>query len=215
MLVVLSIGCSEAAPSAPVHENQADDTKQVLTQRQLQKPKSTTNPNPSRPKNVPLEKSMVQLGRIESQKIVESSGLALSHYFKDAFWTLNDSGNSNEIYLISFDGKLLSTVELKGVKNLDWEAMCPAKIDGQNFLIIGDVGDNGRRRKYCELHLIREPSKQKQSAKTKPISIKIEYPDGAVNCEAIGFEQIAGQNLAGRKTIRRQQTKRQSRRVCI
>lgn len=75
------------------------------------------------------------------RKINETSGLI---YWRNAFWTHNDSGGLTEIYKIdSVSGKILQTIILIGVLNIDWE-----DIDhDDDHIYIGDFGNNlGNRR---------------------------------------------------------------------
>ena len=70
----------------------------------------------------------------------ETSGLT---FLKDKLYTLNDGGNTNEIFEIDKNsGKILSKLKTD-FPNKDWEAMTS---DGENFYI-GDFGNNAGNRK--------------------------------------------------------------------
>jgi hypothetical protein len=132
---------------------------------------------------------LIRLGKIESELIEESSGLALCTNVENAIWTHNDSGNPPEVFLLATSGKLLATTKLDGARNIDWEAMCQATVDGKSYLVIGDVGDNeAKRSSYC-LYVYPEPHTVTQTnEKTVPTKIEFTYPDGPRNCEAIAFD---------------------------
>jgi len=145
-------------------------------------------------KSAPPIPPVVQLGRIDSPLILESSGLAICATRANAIWTHNDSANASAVYLLSTSGQLLANVAVSGINNLDWEAMCGAVINGQRYLVIGDVGDNLERRTSCFIYLFPEPNIAGETPvvqKVKPIRLEFRYPDGPHNCEAIGFDQLS------------------------
>ena len=69
----------------------------------------------------------------------------------DGFWTINDSGNSNEIFLISDKGKLKQIIKVTNAKNKDWEALAS---DGNSMLYIGDFGNNGNLRRDLTIYAV-------------------------------------------------------------
>lgn len=75
-----------------------------------------------------------------SDSLKETSGLT---FLKDKLYTLNDGGNTNEIFEIDKNsGKILSKLKTD-FPNKDWEAITS---DGENFYI-GDFGNNAGSRK--------------------------------------------------------------------
>ena len=135
---------------------------------------------------------VVRLGTIKSPDINESSGLAYCGSKADAIWTINDSGNTNELFLLATSGEQLGSVSLVGINNLDWETMTPAVVNGKRHLIVGDVGDNREKRRTVFLYLFPEPqwsTNQLEPESVKPVKIEFRYPDGSHNCEAIAYEQ--------------------------
>ncbi|MEO1515305.1 MAG: hypothetical protein AAFV95_09840 [Bacteroidota bacterium] len=78
----------------------------------------------------------------------EVSGLA---YVDGQLWGLNDSGNENEIYRIDpASGQVLQSVRLSGRTNVDWEDMAA----DDNYLYVGDFGNNAGNRRDLEIHRI-------------------------------------------------------------
>ena len=150
------------------------------------------------------------LGFNRNPAINESSGLAIAST-EDAFWTFNDSGGEAQLFLLQGSGKLLYTVQLRGARNVDWEAMTRFNIDDQPWLVVADVGDNQRRRKTCQLYFCPEPKfdpndrqQNQDSVAVFPLSFQYQSkPDDAeeqatvavsVDCEAVGVD-IANQQL--------------------
>ncbi len=142
-------------------------------------------------------------GTIKSEKIVESSGLAFSQRTENILYTHNDSGHGVEVFAVSLSGVTIGQFELKGGKNLDWEAMTSFVIEGQPYLMVADVGDNLVKRDFYQLYIFPEPEIEETAGLepgiggvVKPISIRskkleFEYEDGPKNCEAIGVDPVS------------------------
>ena len=80
-----------------------------------------------------------------SDSLKETSGLT---FLKDKLYTLNDGGNTNEIFEIDKNsGKILSKLKTD-FPNKDWEAMTN---DGENFYI-GDFGNNAGNRRDLAIY---------------------------------------------------------------
>jgi hypothetical protein len=82
-----------------------------------------------------------------SDSLKETSGLT---FLKDKLYTLNDGGNTNEIFEIDKNsGKILSKLKIN-FPNKDWEAITR---DGENFYI-GDFGNNAGSRKDLAVYKV-------------------------------------------------------------
>lgn len=80
-----------------------------------------------------------------SDSLKETSGLT---FLKDKLYTLNDGGNTNEIFEIDKNsGKILSKLKTD-FPNKDWEAITS---DGENFYI-GDFGNNAGNRRDLAIY---------------------------------------------------------------
>lgn len=136
--------------------------------------------------------------KLECKELTESSGVAASLGNPDLVWTHNDSGGKPRLYLMSrTKGKLHAVYEVKDAANIDWEDMCSFTLAGKNYLAVGDIGDNQRRREYVEICILEEPSiadTAQANTLESPIPIAIQatlrvrYPDGAYDCEALAFD---------------------------
>ena len=127
------------------------------------------------------------IGKIRSKKINESSGLAVTECNPEVVWTLNDSGNPNEIYALTKTGRLLSTWKITGAKNRDWEAMAPYRDkDGNCYLYVADIGDNEKKHESLKIYSVQEPDPKGRTGFTeKARFIEFEYPDGKHDAEAM------------------------------
>lgn len=95
-----------------------------------------------------------------SNSVIETSGLSFSN---NKLFTLNDSGNPNEIYEINpSNGTIVNTIQTN-LPNTDWEAIAFSK----DTLYIGDFGNNlGKRRNLSVTILTRKDSTKFISNKT-------------------------------------------------
>ena len=113
-------------------------------------------------------------------------------------WIVNDSGGTPDIHLAGTDGKDHGKVTLADTRNIDWEDLASFTLDGQNYLLVADTGDNGSKRDFCTLHILREPALpatgQKLTA-TTPAAWQIQfcYEGGPRDCEAVAVDAKAGQ----------------------
>lgn len=130
-----------------------------------------------------------KVGKVKSDKLKEISGICRSAFANDRFWVHNDSGGKPRIYLLSEKGKKKLEVELKGVKNKDWEDLCAFKKNGKPYILVADVGDNSLRRPTVFLHILEEPNPKNISEKRISVAplctIQFTYPDGPRNCESV------------------------------
>ena len=129
-----------------------------------------------------------QIATLANDKINESSGLAVSRIETDLFWTHNDSGDKPRIYAFDAAGKDRGEFDISGAEAVDWEDMASVTLDGKPYLIIGDVGDNTRRRDSCSLYVIEEPTSRKASPMAQ--RIRFRYEDGPRDCEAVAIDPI-------------------------
>jgi hypothetical protein len=142
---------------------------------------------------------MIQAGSITAPSIDEASGLAVSRLNDKILWVHNDSGDSARIFAIDTQGHQLATVNISGVKNIDWEDIASFVYQGEAYLLIADVGDNQAKRSQYQLHLIKEPDlSQLNGQKTLSVkpswSMTFTYPDGAHDCESVAVD-VAKQKI--------------------
>jgi len=102
------------------------------------------------------------IGKLNLKSVPECSALWASPSQPGVFWTLADSGAKAAITPIRADGTMVpfgrsywGSVVLKGVTNIDWEAIAG---DPAGNVIVGDVGNNVSRRKELAFYLFKEPA---------------------------------------------------------
>lgn len=140
-------------------------------------------------------------GRVRSNDIVESSGLASSKCQPGVFWTHNDSGDGAFIYAINAAGDDLGTWRVTGAENRDWEDIAAFRdAGGKCFLYIGEIGNNEGKRDRTVIYRIKEPSTADaaKSDRKDPLatvaaeSLNVAYPAGRPNAESLLIHPVTG-----------------------
>ena len=86
---------------------------------------------------------------------------------------INDSGDTDRIYKVSFKGELLRELKLDNAKNRDWEDLAK---DDKGRLYIADIGNNNNKRQELVIYKITNPEEEKGD-KIDAKKIKFSYPD--------------------------------------
>jgi hypothetical protein len=133
---------------------------------------------------------------IKSTSITESSGLVASRTARGAYWTHNDSGDGPFIYALDSQGNSFGVFRVQGAQARDWEDMAagPGPQAGKSYLYAGDIGDNNEARPEIVVYRFAEPgltTATRKLTKSKPgttepaEAIRLKYPDGAHDAEAL------------------------------
>jgi hypothetical protein len=143
----------------------------------------------------------VQLAALEDRRVKESSGLVASRRTPGLFWTHNDSGDGPFVSAFDRAGRSRGTFRVEGASALDWEdiAAGPGPARGESYLYAADIGDNGREREFVVVYRFPEPALSatedppKEARPTQPAeAIRLKYPDGAHNAEALAVHPATG-----------------------
>lgn len=139
----------------------------------------------------------VDLGVLEHDPIDEASGLVASRQNPDVFWTHNDSGDAARLYAFSSDGSHLGVYSVAGAAAFDWEdlAIGPGPTPGQQYLYVGDIGDNFALRSSIQVYRVPEPMVDAQAGPVTTTlsgaeSITLQYPDGARDAETLMVDPV-------------------------
>lgn len=139
------------------------------------------------------------IGTMDHKPISECSGIIASRKHPSVYWVHCDSGNAKAIYAVTREGKLLNEFEVNA-KNEDWEDIAA---DDAGNLYIGDIGNNGAKRKKAVVYRLPEPDPAKAKGKKLKIDHEwtLRYPEGAFDSEALfvhqGFAYLISKNLSG------------------
>jgi len=124
--------------------------------------------------------------------IDEASGIADSKANPGYLWVQQDSGNPNDIALLSQDGILLKKINIKSVINRDWEDMTTAMgpVAGAQYIYLADIGDNAMTASQYFIYRFTEPVSAIDTVLNCD-KITFQYPDGSHDAEAILVENIS------------------------
>ena len=138
-----------------------------------------------------------QVGTMTDPGLIESSGLAPSRRNPGYLWTEEDSGNPNEIQLLSQAGTLVARFTIDGAANRDWEDMAvgPGPVAGETYIYLADIGDNKLRYPEKIIYRFPEPGITGQILPytghvTNAETIRLTLPDGPQNAEAILVDPV-------------------------
>lgn len=144
-----------------------------------------------------------ELGRADSDELIEVSGLAASHRDPGLLWLHNDHGGDAALHAASLTGTDQGRFEVIGVENQDWEdlALGPCPTDGVEpcaCLYLGDIGDNDLTRGGGEIQRFAEPEATGTGgwAQISALdSMAFDYPDGPHDAETLLVHPETGEVL--------------------
>ncbi len=148
--------------------------------------------------------SFTVLGTITDPGIGESSGLAASRRNPGLLWTHNDSGDEPLVYCLDLKAAPCGVWRVTGAAAWDWEDMAagPGPRPGEHYLYLGDIGDNVDDRTEIIVYRIPEPAataggaavptKEAPAASAPAEVLKLRFPDGPHNAEALAVHPTTG-----------------------
>lgn len=130
-------------------------------------------------------------------KLPEASGIAASVVNKGSIWSVNDSGNPAEVYLIDTTAHVTLTCKLP-VENRDWEEILvgPGPIKGKTYVYVGEIGDNNAIYETKNIYRFEEPSLLDATAgeATKDVvltdTLQIQMSDGKRDTETMLIDPL-------------------------
>ncbi len=133
---------------------------------------------------------------LESKELDEVSGIQSGEGGR--FFLHNDEG-SPSIYIAGPDGRHLGKLTIRNAKNRDWEDMGRVPAESGPLLVLGDIGDNRARYKSIKLYFVAEPQPPASGTYAAEVDllhkIKIRYPDGPRDCEAMAYDPASNMLL--------------------
>ncbi len=138
------------------------------------------------------------VGKIASDRVSESSGIAVSRCQAGVIWTQNDSGDGPFVYAINEKGDALGTWRVNGASNVDWEDIATFRDEsGRCFLYLGEIGNNELKRTEMKIYRVPEPTVTRGSdaeSETEPaVTIRFEYADGPHDAETLLVHPRSGE----------------------
>lgn len=134
---------------------------------------------------------------LETDRVLEASGIAHSLINENVLYTHNDSGGEASVFAIDTEGKLLAEIVIDGAKNRDWEDIATSidPLDGKAYIYIGEIGDNGSRHPSVKVYRAPEPVITKVDSVYHVSAVQtysIVYEDGPRDAEALFVEPKTG-----------------------
>jgi hypothetical protein len=132
------------------------------------------------------------VGTVRDPALDEISGIAVGRRDPSVRWVHNDSGGGPVLFALAPDGALLATVTIDGVTATDWEdiAAGPGPVDGEPWLFVADIGDNGRVRPSVSVVRFVEPALPVRRVAGQ--TVEVVYPDGPHDAEAFFVHPVSG-----------------------
>ena len=145
-----------------------------------------------------LPVSMERTGWLKSDDLLEASGMTASFSRAGDFFVHNDEGEP-VLYAIDERGTDLGSVEIVPAKNKDWEDITSIPVDGERWIVAGDIGDNRAKRKSIKLFFAEEPKTGEHDRYSGRVDLKhalrLSYPDGPRDCESMAYDPVGKQIL--------------------
>ena len=85
-------------------------------------------------------------------------------------WTIQDAGNSNNLFGLNMKGHIEKNIDISNVKNTDWEDLTSDKLGN---IYIGDFGNNNKKRKNFRILKVNHDDLNKESAIAEIIEFKL------------------------------------------
>jgi hypothetical protein len=127
-------------------------------------------------------------------KLKEASGLAASVNNPGYLWTINDSDNPAEVFLIDDHARIRLVCKLANIVNRDWEdiSIGAGPEPGKNYVYVADIGDNRARYDLKFIYRFREPkvSKRNEQTITKFDTLILHLPDGKRDAETLMIDPL-------------------------
>lgn len=125
---------------------------------------------------------------IDAPQITESSALAISTEDPGLVYTVNDSGDLPNVYVLDArNGRLVGTTTLGGVEATDVEGLA---IGTDGTLVVADIGDNQQDSTSVTIHRIPQPGRGDETV--EPTSVSLTYSNGARDAEAVLYDADDG-----------------------
>jgi hypothetical protein len=162
---------------------------------------SVLGAEPVKPATHPTTQPVKLISHLDG-RINECSGVVASRRYPGVFWVHGDSGNPPVLFAIDRQGKLLGQFRV-GASNQDWEDIA---IDDAGHLYIGDIGNNGAKRKQLVVYRVDEPDPASaKAAQGKVLKVtgtwRLQFPNGPFDCESFfvhkGFGYVISKLFTG------------------
>ncbi|EDP71293.1 hypothetical protein FBALC1_02377 [Flavobacteriales bacterium ALC-1] len=88
----------------------------------------------------------------------------------DIVWTIQDAGNSNNLFGLNEKGHIIRNIDISNVKNIDWEDLTT---DTECNIYIGDFGNNSKKREIFRILKVKHDDLTKSSTTAEIIEFTL------------------------------------------
>lgn len=140
---------------------------------------------------------------VDDPDLTELSGLAASERSPGVLWAVNDSGHAPALHAVGADGEDLGTFPLEGLD----DALTAAS-DVEDLAISGgmvyvaDIGDNNNNRSQVAVYRFPEPDPGAPGPVRDVEVLRLRYPDGPRDAEALLVDPVSGDVVIIDKSFR-------------
>ncbi|MBN1360689.1 MAG: hypothetical protein JW993_08860 [Sedimentisphaerales bacterium] len=131
-------------------------------------------------------------GIVRTPLLAEASGIVASRKHPGVIWAHNDSGDVPRVFALDTKANLLGICTITGAAARDWEdiAVGPGPDPNQQYLYIGDIGDNNARYRSVRVYRVPEPDVDPgrpfgQMQSSPAAMLELTYPDGPRDAETL------------------------------
>jgi hypothetical protein len=136
------------------------------------------------------------VGELTLKELEEASGLVASQANPGYFWTINDSENGADVFLVDQKMDIKLICKLRGKTNRDWEdvAIGYDPQTNKNYIYVAEIGDNNAKYLHKMIYRFEEPIKGDSSVLTinqeQIQQIVFQLPEGAKDTEALMIDPL-------------------------
>jgi len=142
-----------------------------------------------------MSKTVVWMGKLESEDLPETSGLAASRTEPNLLFAVNDSGNSPGIYALTLDGKEAGHWPIDYPSTHDFEDLAAFVLDGKPYLLVADTGDNLHWRRQLHILVFEAPDEETTGRSLKLAwQFSFNFPEGYRDVESVAVD-AAGNSI--------------------
>ena len=136
-----------------------------------------------------LSKPVLWMGKLESEDLPETSGLAALSTEPNLLFAVNDSGNPAGVYALTLDGKEAGHWPIDYPRSHDFEDLAAFSLDGKPYLLVADTGDNLHWRPKLNVLVFEAPEIATKGSYLKLAwEFSFNFPEGYRDVEAVAVD---------------------------
>lgn len=136
-----------------------------------------------------LSKPVMWMGKLESENLPETSGLAASRTEPNLLYAVNDSGNTPGIYGLTVEGDEAGHWPIDYPDTHDFEDLAAFVLDGKPYLLVADTGDNFYWRPTLDILVFEAPKAEAAgSALQLAWQFSFDFPKGYRDVESVAVD---------------------------